>query len=144
MREALGQPLQNISSELLNRVVSKEVQQNLKKYKMGVGKTPSKDKANNRNFGTAEKASPSKRHYQNPVGMSPDRSALENYGDDYNSRQGLGQSKEIRELIKELDKGIGDKVNLMKMVILKCGDAANSYKKIKTLVNKGDVNSIEK
>ena len=25
MREALGQPLQNISSELLNRVVSKEV-----------------------------------------------------------------------------------------------------------------------
>ena len=26
MREALGQPLQNISSELLNKVVSKEVQ----------------------------------------------------------------------------------------------------------------------
>ena len=44
MREALGQPLQNISNELLNKVVSKEVQQNLKKYKMSVGKTPSKDK----------------------------------------------------------------------------------------------------
>ncbi len=44
MREALGQPLQNISSDLLNRVVSKEVENNLKKYKMGVGKTPSKDK----------------------------------------------------------------------------------------------------
>ena len=59
MREALGQPLQNISSELLNKVVSKEVQQNLKKYKMAVGKTPSKDKR-------GETASPMRVRLQSP------------------------------------------------------------------------------
>ena len=48
MREALGQPLQNISKELLNKVVSKEVARDLRKYKYTVaggntGKTPSKE-----------------------------------------------------------------------------------------------------
>jgi hypothetical protein len=52
MREALGQPLQNISRELLNKVVSKEVARDLRKYKYNVlsqGKTPSKE---NRRGGT--------------------------------------------------------------------------------------------
>ena len=35
MRTALGQPLQNISDNILNRVVSKNIQADLKKYKMG-------------------------------------------------------------------------------------------------------------
>ena len=43
MREALGQPLSNISSTVLNKMVSKDVALNLRKYKLGVGaKTPSK------------------------------------------------------------------------------------------------------
>lgn len=51
MREALGQPLQNISKELLNKVVSKEVARDLRKYKyaMGGGKTPSKENKNRLN-----------------------------------------------------------------------------------------------
>jgi hypothetical protein len=56
MREALGQPLQNISRELLNKVVSKEVARDLRKYKYNVtGKTPSKE--NNRRPLSAEKNS---------------------------------------------------------------------------------------
>jgi hypothetical protein len=50
----------------------------------------------------------------------------------------------VRELLKELDTGIHDKVNLLKMILLKCGDASGNYKKIKTLLNKGDINSSEK
>ena len=39
MREALGQPLENISEYLLNKVVTKEVRNNLKKYNSAVSKT---------------------------------------------------------------------------------------------------------
>lgn len=35
MRTALGQPLQNISDSILNRVISKNIQADLRKYKMG-------------------------------------------------------------------------------------------------------------
>ena len=38
MRVALGQPLHNISDNILNRVISKGIQADLKKYKMGKGK----------------------------------------------------------------------------------------------------------
>jgi hypothetical protein len=57
MREALGQPLQNISRDLLNKVVSKEVARDLRKYKftLATGKTPSKE--NNRRPFSAEKRS---------------------------------------------------------------------------------------
>lgn len=44
MREALGQPLQNISQELLNKVVTKDVQKDMRKFKMNIGKTPNKEK----------------------------------------------------------------------------------------------------
>jgi hypothetical protein len=43
MREALGQPLQNISKDLLSKVVSKEVARDLRKYKFTLGKTPNKE-----------------------------------------------------------------------------------------------------
>jgi hypothetical protein len=39
MRDALGQPLSNISSTILNKMVSKEVAMDLKKYKNNVGTT---------------------------------------------------------------------------------------------------------
>lgn len=52
--------------------------------------------------------------------------------------------KEIRELVKELERGIHDKVALMKMVILKCSDVQSNHKKIKGFINKGDVNNADK
>lgn len=45
MRGALGQPLCNIPSSVLNKMVSKDVALNLRKYKMNAGtnaKTPAK------------------------------------------------------------------------------------------------------
>ena len=38
MRVALGQPLHNISDNILSRVISKGIQADLKKYKMGNGR----------------------------------------------------------------------------------------------------------
>ena len=44
MREALGQPLSDISSTVLNKMVSKDVALDLRKFKLAAGqtKTPSK------------------------------------------------------------------------------------------------------
>mmetsp|Transcript_47927 Transcript_47927/g.63431 ORF Transcript_47927/g.63431 Transcript_47927/m.63431 type:complete len:136 (+) Transcript_47927:86-493(+) len=45
MRTALGHPLENISSSVLNKMVTKDVQSNLRKYKMGAGqRSPSRGK----------------------------------------------------------------------------------------------------
>jgi len=129
MRDALGKPLQNISNELLNKVVSKEVQQNLRKFKMSVGKTPSKE---NRRLGqtSAEKGanpSPQRRLQFTGVGFgSPDRAAA-----DHPDKNVVGHSREVRDLLKELDNGVHDKVALLKMLVIKCSDADSSYKKIR-------------
>ena len=47
MREALGQPLSDVSSTILNKMVSKEVQMDLRKFKNGPSKIPSKRSKSN-------------------------------------------------------------------------------------------------
>ena len=60
MRTALGQPLQNISTSVLNKMVSRDVQANVRKYKMGAGtgRTPSRGKRS-ASRGDGEAVSPS-------------------------------------------------------------------------------------
>ena len=66
MRTALNEPLHNISDNILNRVISKSIQADLRKFKMG--------KALNRTGTTALRD-----RTRSPVGK---RSAYEDYGDD--------------------------------------------------------------
>jgi hypothetical protein len=47
-------------------------------------------------------------------------------------------------MLKEIDGGIHDKVSLLKMLIIKCGEADSSYKKIKQFLVKSDIPSAEK
>lgn len=78
------------------------------------------------------------------MGGSPDRAASQDRAaviDD----AGVNHSyKEIKELLKELERGIHSKESMLKMVVLKCGDNAANYKKVKGFLNKGDVNGAEK
>lgn len=138
MREALGQPLQNISRELLNKVVSKEVARDLRKYKfnMATGKTPNKE--NNRRPFSAEKRSlsPTKRlNFGSPIAVVEDNGKSPN---------NPGMTRELRDIVKELESGVHDKLSMLKMVAVKCGEADTSYKKIRQLLVKGDVTSAEK
>lgn len=50
----------------------------------------------------------------------------------------------MREILKELDSGIHDKLSLIKMLIIKCSEADSNYKKIKIAINKGDPSNAEK
>ena len=53
-------------------------------------------------------------------------------------------SREVRDLLKELDAGVHEKLSLLKMVAVKCGDADTSYKKIRQHLVKGDITQAEK
>jgi hypothetical protein len=134
MRDALGQPLENISQFLLNKVVSKEVKNNLKKYKSAVGKTPGKTPhktpGKDRAGRSAEKYSPARKlHFEG----SPEK-----------GEEGPMVSREIRDLIKRLNAGISDRDSLLKMLLIKCSDADQSYKSAKNEINKGNVNEVER
>lgn len=136
MRDALGQPLENISQYLLNKVVSKEVKNNLKKYKSAVGKTPHKTpgKTPGRDRGrSAEKYSPAKRL---TFDASPDKG-----GEDGSAP---AVSREIRDLIKQLNAGISDRDSLLKMLLIKCSDADQSYKQAKVEINRGNTSDVER
>ena len=50
----------------------------------------------------------------------------------------------MRDLLKEIDSGIHDKVSLIKMLVIKCGEADANYKKIKTFLIKDDIDNAEK
>lgn len=50
----------------------------------------------------------------------------------------------MKEIMKELNSGIHDKVSLIKMLIIKCTEADSNYKKIKNCLNKSDLNGAEK
>lgn len=120
---------------------------------MNAGKTPSKENKSKAGGLSAEKGaypSPQRRlqFSNNPAqGFgSPDRAGVEDrlyYGGDQSDNNG-GNSKEVREILKELDSGIHDKISLIKMLIIKCSEADSNYKKIKLAINKGEVNTAEK
>ena len=116
-------------------MVSKEVARDLRKYKFNIGKTPNKE---NRRAVSAEKrdVSPTTRrlNFGSPNAPPGERSPR---GKSINSR-------ELRDLMKELDGGIHDKVSLLKMLAVKCTDADTSYKKIRHHLIKGDVTQAEK
>jgi len=116
MRTALGAPLQNISASILNKVVTKDVQANLRKYKMGAGgKTPNKDRllrsaSRGSRRGDDDYGSPQVRFEGVSGGRGRSMGARSTEGD-----ESLSLNKSIRQSLKELDTGIGDKISLMKM-----------------------------
>ena len=63
---------------------------------------------------------------------SPDKQQVNN----------VGNSREVRGLLKELDEGIHDKVSLLKILVLKCNDADSLYKKMKQALSKSDVSVV--
>jgi hypothetical protein len=50
----------------------------------------------------------------------------------------------VKDLLKELNAGIHDKVSMLKMLAVKCGEAETSYKKIRTFLVKGDATQAER
>jgi hypothetical protein len=76
------------------------------------------------------------------VSGSPDKAASFDRG--MSEERESSNYFEIREALKELERGIHSKDAMLKMMVLKCGDNASSLKKVKTFINKGDPNNADK
>ena len=112
MRTALGQPLQNISDSILNRVISKNIQADLRKYKMG--KKPERSLSGGRN------------RTKSPVG----RRVRPEYDDDYNQFESgnFGDlSKEVSQYLSMLSSSTSNKLSLIKMQVIKCDENLQNY-----------------
>jgi hypothetical protein len=123
MRVALGEPLQNISSNLLNKVVSKDIKADLKKYKNAIGsKTP-------------------KRSGAHADDMKSPQVRFEGLGDEDEGDVAAVTtgSREVRELLQQLDQAASDKMSLLKMLVIKCDEADSSYKRVQNALNHADI-----
>lgn len=114
----------------------------MKKYKMGTGKTPSKDRLRDFSAGprSAEKAARSVSPQKRVNIASPDRPAIM---DDADTSMRVG-SKEYRELMKDLTAGINEKVGMLKMILMKCGEADSGYKQARRYLAKRDCDNADK
>lgn len=139
MRTALGQPLQNISASILNKVVSKDVQANLRKYKMATGRTPNKERLLRSASRGDEFGSPTVR-FEGVSGARGRSVGARSTEPD----EGLSQNKAIRQYLKDLDTGIGDKVSLMKMLVIRCDEADQSFNRLRNAIHYGETESAER
>ena len=126
MRVALGQPLQNISENILNRVISKSIQADLKKYKMG-NKKPGTTNRERTRSPVSRKALFQPDDYEG----APDA----NYGD---------VSKEVSHYLSQLSTSSGNKMSLIKMQVIKCDENSAHFKKMRQCFNHGDIDEADR
>lgn len=60
------------------------------------------------------------------------------------SDDGIGSNRVIRQYMKELDKGIGDKVSLLKMLVIKCDEADQNFNRLRSAINFGEMDSVDR
>ena len=123
MRAALGQPLCDVSSTVLNKMVNKDVASSPRKFKNGGARTP--DKRRSKSRGGMEDGDDASVRFQDSSAAGP------------NSKRGRGKSIEtvnnkefvpsmnntIKGYLRDLDNGIGDKISLLKMLVIKSDEA---------------------
>lgn len=61
-----------------------------------------------------------------------------------NGDDSLAASKAIRESLKELDNGIGEKSSLLKMLVIKCDEADQNYNRLRNYINFGELENADR
>lgn len=141
MRTALGQPLQNISTSVLNKMVSRDVQANIRKYKMaaGGGRTPSRGRRSaSRGADGEDLGSPTVHFEQFTRGKSQDG------GRSHGPQEPIVASRAIRSALKDLDNGFGEKLSLLKMLIMKCDENDQNYNRLRNCIISGEMETADK
>lgn len=131
MRTALKEPLHNISDNILNRVISKSIQADLRKFKMG--------KSLNRTGTTALR--------DRTRSPATKRAAVEEYGEDASTHDATNfgdLSGEVSSLLSQLNQAAGNKMSLIKMQVIKCDENSNNFKWMRQSFNRGDLNEADR
>lgn len=118
MRTALGKPLQNISTSVLNKMVTRDVQANLKKYKNAVGgRTPSRRRSASRGPDDIGSVGSPTVHFEDFTrGRSQGRRSI-------GAEDNVTASRQIRATLKEIDAGYADKHAILQSILNRCDEA---------------------
>lgn len=130
MRNALGQPLQNISENILNRVISKNIQADLRKYKMGkkTGREVSNERGRTKSPAVGRRVRPD-------VDEEFTAELDQNHGD---------LSKEVSQYINMINTSAGSKMSLIKMLVMKADENTNNYARMRNCFNRGDIDEADR
>lgn len=128
MRVALGQPLQNISQNILSRVISKNIQADLKKYKMGKG---------GRGGSLRDRT-------RSPTSRREARGYDEGYTENFDQANLSDLSKEVSHYLGALSTAANSKMSLIKMQVIKCDENSNNYKRMRQCFNHGDLDEADR
>jgi hypothetical protein len=118
-------------------MVNKDVQANLRKYKLAIGgKTPS------RGIRSASKGADSEGAVSPQVRFEGEKSGSSLGGK--NENESLSSNRAIRQFLKDLDRGIGDKMSLLKMLVIKCDEADQNFNRLRNAINFGEIESADR
>lgn len=56
----------------------------------------------------------------------------------------MSSNKAIRQFLKDLDRGIGDKMSLLKMLVIKCDEADQNFNRLRNAINYGEIESADR
>ena len=136
--------MQNISTSVLNKMVNRDVQANLRKYKLGAGqgRTPSRGRRSaSRNDGEAispNEGSPRVQFQDFTRNRSVDG------GRSHGPNEPLVASRAIRQALKDIDTGFGEKMSLLKMLITRCDENDQNYNRLRNCIMSGEMETADK
>lgn len=114
MRGALGQPLTNIPTDVLNQMVSKDVARDMRKFKMNAGANKASKRSKSRGAQDADQDSPMARRSKS------------------NEDRGTGSLvTQIRNQLRDLDRGIAVRNSLLKSQVINCDENDKQLDKAK-------------
>ena len=118
-------------------MVTKDVQANLRKYKMGAGqRSPSRGRRS-ASRGADEDMSPGGAtvHFEDFT-----RSRSHGAG----PSEPIVASRAIRQALKDLDTGFGEKMSLMKMLVMRCDENDQNYNRLRHCIMSGEMETADK
>jgi hypothetical protein len=130
MRSALRQPLSDVSSTVLNKMVSRDVAASLRKYKMGAGADTKKRSKSN---GGADLEESGVRFTEGGRGRGK---STENKRGGEEQLQPM-MNNTIRQYLRDLDSGISDKQSLLKTLVIKSDEADQNYNRLRNCIHAG-------
>lgn len=136
MRHALGTPLCDVSTTVLNKMVSKDVASSLRRFKNGNTKTPDKRRSKSRGNNDGYD-SPSVK-FNDSAANGPGSKKSRGKSTDITQRDFAPvMNNTIRQYLRDLDNGIAEKVSLLKMLVMKFDEADQNYNRLRNAINVG-------
>ena len=62
----------------------------------------------------------------------------------HGSTEPIVASRSIRQALKDLDNGLGEKMSLLKMLIMKCDDNDQNYNRLRNCIVSGEMETADK